>query len=362
MSLRTWSRTAAVVAAFAVALPPARAYADSAAGGYDTTVERTRAVPAYLEATDPHRTVRMFRVAFWARAGERRYVSATVVARQPSSTPDSLLMASVAVTCGPAGAGVVNSGATENVTRGAATTFRPGFVYTAPRTGMAACTMVASGLRPRPSSSGPTYRNVWYVDAGSGLSVGVPLPFWNRSVASTRPSRVLESGEVFTSIRRTVTVGEVPAFRVVTEHKVTTCAAVGGSRDDTTRGRELCAGLVSRSGSRLRLVVTASQRTRSGGACGAEQVVVDRSVLVRPDVHHQMVEGVGRVRVWHAAGCLPSFRLVGRITSVRGAAVLVHTPSERLSVLAYPEPQPAVVLTERDTPRLPGVWLEEWAP
>jgi len=366
-----WTASALVLLTVMAGLvaPGARAYADSGGdrqdsryetGSYDTGVERTRSVPAYLDETDPRRTVRMFRVAFWARQGERRYVSATVVARQPSTTPDSLLMASVAVTCGPAGAGVVNSGATQNLSRGSATVFRPGFVYTAPRTGMAACTVAASGLRPRPSSSGPAYRNVWYVDGGSGFSVGVALPTWNRSIESTRRSRVLESGETFTSIRRTVTVGPVSAFRLVSAHKVTTCAAVGGSRDDTTRGRELCEGLVSRSGSRLRLVVTARQETRGGGACGADQVVVNRSALVRPNVHHQMVQGSGRVRVWQAAGCVPSFRLVDRIEAVRGAAVLVHTPYERLSVLAYPSSRGGAVLTERDGPCLHGHWLREW--
>jgi hypothetical protein len=299
----------------------------------DFTADETRTIPAYIDADDPRRTVRVFSVRFYAHAGERRFVATQVVARQPSSTPDPLLMAAVSITCSPALGGVVNAGATQNLMRGSAATFTPRFVYVVPRTGMVACVVTATGLRPRPSASGYRSANVWQVDSGSYLSVSDPIGSWPRSIETTARSRVLDHGEHWTPIRRRVSVGRVSSFRVVSDHKLTTCSAVGGSRDTTTAGRELCDNRVSTIGSTLRLVVRAVQLTSRGRPCAEAQVVAQRLARVRAAVHHQMVFAGGEVSVSRAPGCVPDFNLFGTLTQVWGADVVVHATSELTSVL-----------------------------
>ena len=275
----------------------------------------------------------MFSVRFYAHAGERRYVASQIVARQPSTTPDSLLMAAVSVTCSPSNDGVVNAGATQNLLRGSAATFIPRFVYVVPRSGMVSCVVTATGLRPRPSSSGYRSANVWLVDSGSFLSVSDPLGGWSRSISTSARSRVLDRGEHWTPISRTVSVGAVPSFTVVSDHKLTTCSAVGGSRDTTTAGRELCDDRVSTSGTTLRLVVRAVQLTSRGRPCADAQVVASSLARVRAAVHHKMVFARGDVTVSRALGCVPEFNLFGTLTQVWGADVVVHATSELTSVV-----------------------------
>jgi hypothetical protein len=298
----------------------------------DTVVDETRTVPAYLSPADPDRLVRLHTVRFWARAGEKRYVTSEVVGWQPTTTPDSLLMAAVSVSCSP-GVGVTTAGATQNLLRGTAARFNPRFVFTAARTGMAACRLDATGSRPRPLWFGSARKNVWRVRDGSFLSVSRPLPRWSRNLTSSARSRVLDPGERWAPVARTVRVGDVRSFELVSDHKVTTCSATGGSRDATTLGKDMCTHRVSRAGSTYRLVVTASQRRRSGAPCGDRQVVVSRRTRVAPDVHHRMLFSKGLVRVSRAPGCVPTFRVVGTIVHLHGADLMVHAPSERTAVL-----------------------------
>lgn len=298
----------------------------------DSSADDGRTVPAYRLADDPNRVLRVFSVKFWAREGERRYITSRVLARQPSSTPDSLLMASVSVSCSP-GEGVTNAGATQNVIRGRTTVLTPRFVYTVPRTGMVGCLLVASGLRPRPSSSGATSSNVWYVDSGSYLSVSEPMGWWPRSLATSATSRVVDRGERWTPIASVVPVGaNDTSFEIVSDHKVTTCSSVGGSRDSSTGGRELCEGRVSTTGSRVRLVVSAVQLDRSGQACAAAQEF-SRTWLVRPDVHHAMLFSKSVVGVSRSASCEPRFAIRSSIEQVGGADVVIHAPSARMLTL-----------------------------
>jgi hypothetical protein len=298
----------------------------------DDRADRTRTIPAYRASTDPDRVVQVFSVKFWAREGERRYVTSQVIARQPRSTPDSLLMASVSVSCSPATGKVTSAGATENVLRGSSSSFSPRFVYVVPRTGMVGCVLVASGLRPRPVSSGRTSDNVWVVDAGSSLSVSEPIAGWARSVTSARRSRVLDRGEAWTPVRFRARVPGSRTFEVTSDHKVTTCSAVGGSRDSSTLGRELCDGRVSTQGTWVRLVVSAVQLDRHGDPCAAPQrFTEERKILA--DVHHAMVTSKVVVRVSRAGDCRPRFAIRGRLVQVGGADLVVHAPSERTSVL-----------------------------
>lgn len=312
--------------AWAHAAPPS-AYQDSSA-------DDGRTVPAYLGSSDPDRVVRVFSVKFWAREGERRYITSRVVARQPASTPDTLLMASVSVSCSPTDGGVANAGATQNLLRGSATVFTPRFVYDVPRTGMVGCVLVASGLRPRPVASDRTSANVWFVDSGSYLSVSEPMGWWARTFASLARSRVVERGQGWTPIRRTMRVGPSEnSFELTSDHKVTTCSAVGGSRDSTTGGRELCSERVSTAGSRVRVVVSATQLDGDGDPCAAAQTFATER-RVSPDVHHAMVFSKGVVAVSHQRPCTPVFRIRGRLEQVGGADLVIHAPSERTAVLA----------------------------
>lgn len=309
---------------------PAVAAPDSAY--QDSHADETRTVPAYRDSTDPHRVVRVFSVRFWAREGERRYVTSRILARQPSSTPDSVLMASVSVTCSPANGDVVNAGATENVVRGSASVFTPRFVYVVPRTGMVSCVLVASGLRPRPVSSGLESDNVWFVDTGSFLSVSEPMGGWTRSVATSARSRVLDRGERWAPVMTVARVLARHAFEVTSDHKVTTCSSVGGSRDSTTLGRELCDGRVTTQGSWVRLIVSAVQLDRRGAPCADRQVFSEQR-KVSPTVHHAMVFSKALVRVSHAAACRPRFAISGSLVQVGGADLVVHAPAERTSIL-----------------------------
>ena len=299
----------------------------------DSRADEGRTVPAYLDPEDADRIVRVFSVKFWAREGERRYITSRVLARQSSSTPDSLLMASVSISCSPSEEGVSNAGATQNVMRGGGAVFTPRFVYVVPRTGMVGCVLVASGLRPRPSASGPASGNVWSVEPGSYLSVSEPMGWWPRSLASGATSRVIERGQRWTPIASVVPVGATDtSFEITSDHKVTTCSAVGGSRDSSTGDRELCEGRVSTSGSWVRLTVSAVQLDRRGEAC-AEPQIFRSTRKVSPDVHHAMLFSKSVVQVSRASSCDSRFAIRGSIEQVGGADVVIHAPSERTSVL-----------------------------
>ncbi len=300
----------------------------------DTSADEARTIPAYLGSSNPHRVVRVFSVKFWARAGERRYITSQVVARQPGSTPDSLLMASVSITCSPDNGAVINAGATENIMRGTTSVFSPRFVYDVPRTGMTACLLVASGLRPRPSAWGSASRNVWFVDSGSFLSVSEPMASWTQTVETSARSRVLDGSEHWTPIALVASVHAHHDFEVTSDHKITTCSAVGGSRDSTTLGRELCSSRVSTQGTVVRLVVSATQLDRRGAACAAPQVF-SRLRRVSADVHHAMVVSKSLVKVSHAKACRSEFAIRGSLVHVGGADVVVHGPSERTSILGH---------------------------
>jgi hypothetical protein len=200
---------------------------------------------------------------------------------------------------------------------------------------MAACRIEATGSRPRPVGYGEARRNIWQVRDGSFLSVSEPLPSWSTTLTSSARSRVLNAGERWTPVARTVAVGDVRSFELVSDHKLTTCSAVGGSLDASTAGKDLCTNRVSRAGSTYRLVVTAAQRTRSGGLCGRVQTVQSLRANVPADVHHRMLFTKGLVTVSQAPGCVPKFKIAGTIVHLSGADLMVHAPSERTVVLPH---------------------------
>jgi len=313
----------------------AHASAAPASAYRDTSADEGRTVPAYLDAEDADRVVRVFSVKFWAHEGERRYITSRIVARQPRTTPDTLLMASVSVSCSPVAGTGTDAGATQNLLRGSAAVLTPRFVYVVPRTGMVGCVLVASGLRPRPVWTGYRSANVWSVDAGSYLSVSEPMSWWAQTLATAADSRVVARGQRWTPISTVARVGaDTRSFELTSDHKVTTCSAVGGSRDATTAGRELCDDRVDTSGSLVRLAVSATQLDDQGRACAAPQVFPTER-RVPASVHHLMVFSKAVVQVSRTASCVPRFRIRGSLEQVGGADLVIHAPSERTAILTH---------------------------
>jgi hypothetical protein len=299
----------------------------------DTTAESTRTIPAYLDPQDPDRVINVFEIRYPAIEGEKRLVAAKILARQPSRTPDSLLMAAVTLACYPSGYPRSSIGATQNTLRGHTATLTPRLVYTAPRTGTVVCRVAAVGRRPRPSS-GATSHNVWLVDVGSSISASAPLTAWSRYLVSEARSRVLDAGEQWTPVIESVHVDPFAgAFTLISDHKVTTCTSVGGSRDGTTNGLDLCVGRVGSAASDGELTVKARQRTISGDWCGESQTAVSQSFRIDRDVHHGMLFSAGTVHV--DPSCASTFVITSTLRLRSGTDLMVHGGSVSTSIVSH---------------------------
>lgn len=321
-----------MVAAVVTATTSATA-TDAAAAGADQA--RSAALPApvriptYDPTADPD-ALRVLTLEFPVQTGERRVVVADVVAYQPRDTPDRAMMATLSLNCWPQSTEVTSSGATQNLTRGRTTPMQARFLYVAGEAGPVTCTLNAYGSRPRPTYGGSA-RNRWYADTGTRISVGAPQPAWSASHASSGRSTVVRRGAAARGLATFAqSLGSSHTARLDSDHKVTTCSSVGGSRDETTDGRDLCASHVSARGSRVRLVVRAVQLGRHG-PCG-RQTVVDRVYRVTPAVHHLMIHATGTLRASRVAGCLRDFRVSTVLRGVGGAPFVVHRPSELTTV------------------------------
>lgn len=296
----------------------------SARGGstYRTNYGGTRTIRAHRGTG---RT--LFRTSFWAVKGERRYVSTLVRAHHPRSSRDRVLMASVNVRCYPTAGSSSRVGATQNTRRGTTTELRARTVYVARSTGMVRCFARAGGGRPRPHGGSG---NVWTVRPGSYLGVGAPMNASMRKIdVSSLTSRVLgRPGATWTPVARTVRLAAgTTRFRVVSDARLTVCSAVGGSKDPTTRGRNLCRGHVTRGGSSaVAHTVKVRQRRSDGSWCGGWRLLErQREARVSARVHHRMVYSRHAVAVNPA--CAPVFDVVVRLRLVRGADTVVHAGS-----------------------------------
>lgn len=295
----------------------------------DSTAETTRTIPAYKDQDDPTRTIRVFQVTFTAQAGQKFYITSKVNAKQASSTPDELLMAAVSVVCSPKSSPKSSAGATQNTLRGTTTALTPRMVYTAPSDGTVTCNLNATGLRPRPA--GGTTSNVWTVDNGSFLSASVEIPSWAKHLHSTDVSKVISAGQQWTPIKQNVTVGEdVSTFELVADHKVTTCSSVGGSRDSTTGGRNLCEGRVSTEGTDVTVDTIVRQISDSGAIC-KQQTVSQRTMHVDRNIHHGMIFGKGVVELDPACG--NRLQVLSTVKATWGADLMVHAPSEVILII-----------------------------
>lgn len=283
-------------------------------------------------SVQPERTVRIFAMRLRVRKGERRLITAKIYAAQPHSTSDPVLMAAVSVMCSPRPSGVRNAGSTQNLVRGHRSLMTPRFVYRATASGTVTCTVRASGKRPRPNWRGHR-SNAWKVSHGSYLSASQPLGLWSRTLVNSSRSKILSTHRrSWTTISRRVWIGAGTSFQVLADHKVTTCSSPGGSKDATTQGRDLCRHRVSRKGTRVRTRLIVVQLTRSGHACAAPQVSYG-SRKVTPAIHHAMVFNRVRMKVHHRKGCTSQFWVRSQVLHRSGAAMLVHAPSDRLTIL-----------------------------
>lgn len=292
--------------------------------------DKVRAVPARsVEGTSSEGSVRtVMTLRFNTRKGERRMVAAQVKAYQPEDTPDSILMASTSLTCSPTAEKVRSSGATQNLVRGQSTWLSTAFVYVAPRTGKVTCTVRAYGARPRPSSSGNGY-NRWYVWHGSRLYLGTAQPYWAASASKRVTSRLIGRGQKTSTVSR-YAAGSSGKSRtlVVADHKLTTCSSARGSRDSTTGKRELCAGHVKKTGSKVRLVVRVLQG--DGRSCTAKPVV-DKVYRISARMHHRNIRGQAILDP-AVEKCHGTLTVSTSLVNVGGAAVMVHTTFGRTSI------------------------------
>lgn len=332
---RTGSSRAVALVAVAVvaALVAAVLEAPALARGSDLLGRPAARTVTHVDqrSVPPRETVRILQVVFRAKAGERRLITAKVYARQPRTTGDPVLMAAVSMGCSPRARGVRSAGSTQNLVRGHRSLLTPRFVYRVPRTGRVACTVYATGERPRPHRGGAR-RNAWRVSDGSYIAVSQPLRHWSRSIGTSARSRVVRPHRQWSPISTRVWIGAGRSFQLLADHKVTTCSSPGGSKDSTTQGRNLCRFHVRSGGTRVRSRITVVQLDRRGHACAPRQVFLG-SRMVTPSVHHAMLFQRERVRVARRKGCTQRFWIRSTLLNSRGATMMVHAPSERLAVL-----------------------------
>ena len=157
---------------------------------------------------------------------------------------------------------------------------------------------------------------------------------WTQTVETDARSRVLDGNDHWTPIDTVLGVGARDVFELTSDHKITTCSSVGGSRDATTFDRELCSSRVSTQGTIVRLVVSAVQLDARGNPCARAQVF-SKLRRVSANVHHAMVTNKSLVKVSRAKACRPRFAIRGSLVHVGGADVVVHGPSERTSVVRH---------------------------
>lgn len=321
----------------AAADPPAARQTDEVAEG------GTRTIPAYKSKDGEYHAVRAFKISFRAYAGERRYISARVQAKQPSSTPDQLLMATANVVC-YRGKQAYSASATQNLLRGKSATWTPRMVFVVPgdvredeyERPTINCYLVLAGSRPRPAS-GPASKNVWLLGEDSFLAVSSQMPSWARTMDNRGiKSKRLDKGRSMTTYSKIVTLDEdVEEFNLISDHKVTVCSTNTGSRDETTGGKELCQGHVSKSvrSSQVAFYVVAQQlRESNGEPCASPQVVENwRRVSVARDVHHKMVYSKNLVKL--NPDCGHQFEITTRVKVTEGADTVVHGPSEMLTIV-----------------------------
>jgi hypothetical protein len=123
---------------------------------------------------------------------------------------------------------------------------------------------------------------------------------------------------------------------VIGELEFTSCTAVGGSRDRTTGGRELCAGLKQAdavSVLSVRLVIW-QRGVRGAPSClSIRDPTPDLVVTINAATHHAVVRIVRRVTVYRRPRCAQELALWLRVRAREGASAVSNAPNSQLIVV-----------------------------
>jgi hypothetical protein len=319
----------------------AHAYAVAAS---DSTANNSRTIYAH-EVNNVG--VEMFKITFNAEAGEKRQVLGHIKASMPSTAADDLLMVGVSIQCASgtshaAATADAKLGNTQNVLRGGSLTLSPQFVYTAAASGIQTCGLFVIAQRPRPAKPGDDPSNYFTVDTGSSLKATVAIhPSSAQGFRLNPPSRLLKSGDAYDAAAFYWTApDDVTSFTMSGDVKVTTCTAVGGSRDVTTNGVNLCDGHKNPAGSFVGTVVQARQLSISDPskpcAVTSSPATGMTKTFVSKDVHHKMIYGSQVVTVSSAPDCSRKFRIkvyVKNLGDPSYSAFVVHVPNSITTVI-----------------------------
>ena len=158
-------------------------------------------------------------------------------------------------------------------------------------------------------------RRFVYDDANRGFS--------GRSFLA-RPKQYAHASELVTS------AGPGSTAFVTGNAYLTTCTVKGGSRDQTTDGRDLCTSSVVKrlpEGSLVRTRLLVRQYTPGGSVC-ATTVVPDstRQFRVRARRHHLGIATEGTVTLSDKATCGDRIKVWTEVQVLTGPAVVVHFP------------------------------------
>ncbi len=196
---------------------------------------------------------------------------------------------------------------------GATTRLKGGSAAPSTRRLSARSTITITG--PVASATRETRRFVWD-DANRGYA--------GRSFLA-KPGQYAHTGELSSSA--------APGSQALVTGNVylTTCSFQGGSRDQTTDGKDLCTAAVTRhvaTGSLVQVRLVVRQYTSGGSVC-ATTIVPGSTAQVRitQTRHHLPVAVQGTVTLPAAAGCGSAVHAWTEVRVLSGPSVVVHFPS-----------------------------------
>lgn len=231
---------------------------------------------------------------------------------------------------------------TTNSVRGAAAArLYPRFIFVAPAPGVYTCTLSALSSRPREGNPPHPLSDQWvFIDSSttsasgnaSYLEATAPLSAGSGYGRDVDASWTLLGGGSAVDVAAWSPEFVAPAgdntFSMSGDIALTACTAEGGSDDpgdDPDRGH-LCVGHKQAGPSRVRVTLSAFQRSVNGGYC-VTNTVDTRLFNISADTHHHVEYTSGLVNVSSDVACSRTFRLKLYVRHVNGPAVVVQTSS-----------------------------------
>lgn len=296
-----------------------------------------RSIPAW--GTSP-RGVKVLRLSFPSKKGERRLIQGHVKAFQPHSTSDEILMATVLISCTNVAADYPSTATgTENIVKSTTISMVDAFVHVAAANETTTCMLVARGIRPSPASPDEDAEsNIWQVLPGSELRANRAAAPWSRTVGSTAASRKLEAGQHWTPVVARQPVPQGADVRLMAQQSVTACTAAGGSRDTSTQGVNLCGvgSTINYTGSLVRVDLYARQLTPVGDAFCAEPVrVASQTRDIDRWKHHAVFNVSGSWRTSTSTACGRRVAYYATVTNVSGADAVIHAPRTLVTIWGW---------------------------